>query len=116
MRATVNGQPIDVERMDIVISRGRLDQTTLPDGRTPSLGNAVPRTVRVNAPDGRIEVLVGMGPNGTNAITWTYWLDESASQPPQQRIEVLVPGGVSTPRNGTRSSNTGAHFFRLRKP
>jgi hypothetical protein len=95
VRATINGQPIDVERMDVVISRGRLDQTTLPDGTTPSIGNAVPRTLRVSAPDGRIEVTVGMGPNGTNAITWTYWLDESASQPPQQRTDVLVPGFTS---------------------
>ena len=92
VRATVNGQVIDVERMDVVISRGRLDQTTLPDGVTPSIGNAVPRTVRVSAPDGQINITVGAGPNGTNAITWTYWLDESASQPPQQRTEVIVPG------------------------
>ena len=95
IRATINGVPVDVERMDVVISRGRLDMTTLPDGATPGIGNAVPRTVRVSAPEGRIEVTVGMGPNGTNAIYWTYWLDESASQPPQQRTEVLVPGFIA---------------------
>ena len=53
--------------------------TTLPDGTTPSLGNAVPRTVRVNAPDGRIEVTVGMGPNGTNAITIAGFAERSSA-------------------------------------
>jgi hypothetical protein len=79
----------------VVISRGRLDMTTLPDGTTPSIGNAVPRTVRVSAPDGRIDVTVGPGPNGTNAITWTYMQDEAFGVPPPQRTEVILPGFVS---------------------
>jgi len=61
VRATVNGVNVDVDRLDVIIFRGRFDVATLPDGRTPGIGNAVPRTVRVDASDGFIEVTVGPG-------------------------------------------------------
>lgn len=91
VRATVNGEVIDVERMDVLITRGRLDVTTLPDGRTPSIGNAVPRTVRVDAFDGTVEVTVGPG-ESTEPATWDFVLDECPSVPrPERRQEVIVP-------------------------
>jgi hypothetical protein len=94
MRASVNGLDIDVDRLDVLITRGRLGETTLPDGRTPSIGNAVPRTVRVDASEGFIEVTVGPGPN-TEAVYWDFVLDECPSfDEPQQRSEVIIPAYV----------------------
>ncbi len=89
--ARVNGEIIEVSRLDVIIFRGRFDVTTLPDGRTPGIGNAVPRTVRVDASEGVIEVTVGPG-SERGPIKWDYLLDECPSVPdPEQRTTDLVP-------------------------
>ncbi|MHC4972073.1 MAG: IPT/TIG domain-containing protein [Planctomycetota bacterium] len=83
VRATINGVVVDVERMDVNNRRGHFDQTIF--------GSAVPRTVRVSAPDGFIEVTVGAHPDGANPIEWTYEQDEDPNNPPSTRTAVLVP-------------------------
>ncbi|MHC4136623.1 MAG: hypothetical protein ACYS0K_16820, partial [Planctomycetota bacterium] len=83
VRATINGVVVDVERMDVNNRRGQFDQAIF--------GNAVPRTVRVSAPDGFIEVAVGSHPNGASPIEWTYEQDEDPNNPPTTRTAVLVP-------------------------
>jgi len=83
VRATINGVVVDVERMDVNNRRGQFDQAIY--------GNAVPRTVRVSAPDGFIEVTVGSHPDGASPIEWTYEQDEDPKNPPATRTAVLVP-------------------------
>ncbi len=90
VRADVGGQVVDVDRMDVLVTRGQLGMTTLPDRRTPSIGMAVPRTVRVTADEGQVLVMVGPGPS-TAAVDWTFHLDECPSSPPAERTEVLIP-------------------------
>ncbi|MHC4470247.1 MAG: CARDB domain-containing protein [Planctomycetota bacterium] len=83
VRATVNGVAADALRMDVNHMRGRFDQAII--------GSAVPVTVRVSAPDGFIEVVMGPHPDGASAIEWTYEQDEDPKNPPYTRTAVLVP-------------------------
>ncbi|MHC4548751.1 MAG: hypothetical protein ACYTEZ_08225 [Planctomycetota bacterium] len=83
VRATVNGVVVDVERMEVNNRRGHFDQSIF--------GHSVPRTVRINAAGGFIEVTVGSHPDGAAPIEWTYEQDEDPINPPRTRTATLVP-------------------------
>jgi len=84
VRAVVNGVVADVARMDINHLRGSFDQAIF--------GSAVPRTVRVAAPDGFIEVVAGSTPGGDRPVEWTFTIDEDPKDPrPREVTAVLVP-------------------------
>jgi len=89
-RATVNGVEVDVERMDSNARRGSFDQT--------EIGSAVPRTLRVDASGGFIEVTMGPGPGG-GAITWDHELDQCPTPPAGGPVytSVLVPAYDAAP-------------------
>lgn len=83
VRAVINDVTIGADRMDVNHLRGNFDRSVF--------GNAVPRTARVSAPDGVIEVWVGSQPGGGSPIEWTYEQDEDPRNPPSTRTAVLVP-------------------------
>ena len=83
VRVTINGVVIDVDRMDIGYRRGGFDSAIF--------GSAVPRQIRVSAPDGIIQLDVGPHPEGRDPITWTYIQDEDPKQAPYERTVTLVP-------------------------
>jgi len=85
VRAEVNGAIVDVPRMDINIARGNL----WTEDRF--FGNAVPRTIRVDASNGSIECTLGMHPEGAQPIQWTYVQDEDPKNPPYERTVTIVP-------------------------
>lgn len=82
VRAAVNGEIIDVERMDTNRYRGTFWTTGGQNPQTIKVGNAVPKRVRADASAGFIEVVVDRAPYGTSPITWDYLPDECPSPPP----------------------------------
>jgi hypothetical protein len=72
VRATVNGVDVDVDRMDINHLRGSFDMA--------EIGNAVPRSVRVDAASGFIEVALGPMPD-PGPVTWDHPLDQCPTPP-----------------------------------
>jgi hypothetical protein len=93
VQATVNGQTIDVERMDINIVRGNLalptDIANPVKAAIKFFGNAVPRTVRVSAPDGIISLKIGPGAF-TGETTWQYEVDQCADPKGNGTYEKLI--------------------------